>query len=463
MNENNLSHLGREKVLKNPKIAYAFLVTFSFLVFGTIGFRIIEGYPLLDALYMTVITLSTVGFGEIHTLSGAGRLFTIFLILFGFGSIAFLAHSFTEVIIERASSQNFGRKKMLKKVSHLSGHHIISGFGRVGESAAERLKASGTDFVVIEMNGEQIKKISELGYNYIEGDATREEVLMEAGIKRANSLLALLNSDPENLFVVLTARELNPTLHIVARTEVASSEIRMLRAGADSIISLYASAGRRVADKIMELNSSNGRKVAQDTPEQERHKWLTVDEDSKLDTHVVETANSFLGGTIVGIRRDGQDILMPDLKEQIIFGDELLVSMTVADQTDKKNKSTYHHRKIVLIDDNPVIRRLYTRLFQKAGFNILTAETGMEGFKLVTRENPDAAVIDYHLPDINGLRVSEKIRGKKDLSGVKIFMFTGEEESSVVEEARSIGVDTVVQKSPEATEIISIVKNELEK
>ena len=307
-------------MLRNPKIAYALLATLGFLIFGTIGFGIIEEYPLLDALYMTVITLSTVGFGEIHTLSGAGRVFTMFLILFGFGSIAFLAHAFTEAIIERASSQNFGRKKMLKKVSRLSGHHIICGFGRVGESAAERLKASGTDFVVIEVNSEQIKKISELGYNFIEGDSTREEVLMESGIKRANSLLALLDSDPENLFVVLTARELNPTLHIVARTEVASSEIRMLRAGADSIISLYASAGRRVADKIMELNRSNGKDVTRGIPEGEKHQWLTADEESKLDSHVVETANSFLGTTIVGLRRGGQDILMPDLKEQILLG-----------------------------------------------------------------------------------------------------------------------------------------------
>ena len=449
-------------MLRNGKIVYALLVTLSFLVFGTVGFRIIEDYPLLDALYMTVITLSTVGFGEIHTLSGTGRLFTMFLILFGFGSIAFLAHAFTEVIVERASSQNFGRKKMLKNVSKLSGHHIISGFGRVGESAAERLKASGADFVVIEIGAEQIKKISELGYNYIEGDATHEEVLLEAGIKKADSLLALLNSDPENLFVVLTAREMNPTLHIVARTEVASSEIRMLRAGADSIISLYASAGRRVADKIVELNSGNGRHAGRSWPEEKKHRWLTVDEQSKLDSHVVETANSFLGGTIVGIRRGEQDILMPEPKEQLLFGDELLVSAPVEGDARLRVGDTFIGKKIVLIDDNPVIRRLYTRLFQKAGFNILTAETGREGFELIVKEKPDAAIIDYHLPDINGLEVSEKIRNISDLSGVMIFMFTGEDERRIGEQARSVGVDTVVIKSPDASEIICTVKKGLE-
>ena len=137
--------------------------------------------------------------------------------------------------------------------------------------------------------------------------------------------------------------------------------------------------------------------------------------------------------------------------------------MRVTGDTESRLKSTFLGKKIVLIDDNPVIRRLYTRLFQKAGFNILTAGTGEEGFELVKKERPDGAVIDYHLPDIDGLRVSEKIRSVKELSGVRIFMFTGEDETYLAGEASSIGVDTVVLKSPDATEIICTVKNGLEK
>ena len=459
---NTSSAKGCETVFKNQKIIYAFFVTASFLLVGTAGYKIIEGYPLLDALYMTVITISTVGFGEIQTLSGPGRVFTMFLILFGFGSIAFLAHTFTEAIIERAASQNLGRKNMLKKVRQLLNHQIICGFGRVGESAAERFNLMGSAFVVIESNEEQLKKLQELGYNYIEGDATREQTLLDAGIKRAESLLALLDEDPDNLFVVLTARELNPLLHIIARTEIASSESRMLRAGADSIISIYASAGRRVADTIMELDEE--KKQKQEKPsDDEKQIWVTVTPESELENHVVETVNSILNGTIIGIRRNGLDMLAPDLQQEVQLNDDLLVSTMQKPKTILKMKERRPvDRTLVLVDDNPVIRRLYTRLFQKAGFKIFTAENGQDGFDLIISKKPDGAIIDYHLPDMNGLQVAKKIRAMEELKGLKLFMFTGDDEEKTRSDALEIGVDTVVIKSPDATEIICTVRHAFE-
>lgn len=248
------------------------------------GYVTIEDYTPLEAIYMSVITITTVGYGELYPLSEAGRVFTMFLLLFGVGSLAFAAHAFTESMIERASSPARGKRVMEKKISRLKNHTIICGHGRVGAAAAEHLQESGKDFVVVENSPEECAMLQERGFLYLEGDATDENALIAAGIKKADSLLALLNSDPDNLFAVLTARELNPTLHIVARSESVSAESKILRAGADSIISPYASAGRRVADKIMASAQKHhpGITVDETVLSGPKPGWVEVDEQSGL-------------------------------------------------------------------------------------------------------------------------------------------------------------------------------------
>lgn len=440
------------------KIVIGLLATLLFLLIGTFGYTTIEDYTPLDAFYMTVITITTVGYGEVNTLSESGKIFTIFLILFGFGSIGFLAHAFTEAIIEKATSQNIGKKTMQKKIHQLTNHVIICGYGRVGEATAEYFNSAGQDFVIIESSPDQVKILEAAGFTFLEGDATREHMLQAAGIKKAAALLALLDSDPDNLFTVLTARELNPTLQIIARTEVATSESRMLRAGADSIISPHATAGRSVAEKVMSpeiYQAVQMKKISAINQPQ----LLPVDEHSDLAGHVVETAAEFLHGTILGIRRDGVDILLPPQEENILLGDELLISFH--EEENPEQPDSPHTKKIVLIDDNPVIRRLYTRLFQKAGFHLLTAATGNEGYNLILTEKPDGAIIDYELPDMSGLDICVRMRQDAKFDSTKIFLFTSHDANVTRQQAMESGVDTVVIKSPEAKEIVNTVKNKL--
>jgi voltage-gated potassium channel len=449
-------------MLRNKKILIGVFVTISFLAIGTVGYIVLESFSPLDALYMTVITITTVGFGEIHPLSSVGRIFTIFLILFGFSSIGFLAAAFTEAIIEKASSPQLKLKTMQKRINQLRNHYIICGFGRVGIAAAERFYKAGAPFVVLESGEEQIKFLQDHNYLYLEGDATKEEELLAAGIKQAKVLLALLNADPENLFTVLTARELNPTLHIIARTETTSSEPRMLRAGADSIISPYASAGRSVADKILKLTKPDTPSNDSGFNQLSKPEWLQVTDESDLAKHVVETAGTFLKGAILGIRRSGTDYLAPRADMEIQLGDELLIvpNATLGPSLKTTPKKEI---KMVLIDDNPVIRRLYTRLFQKAGYHIITAETGQEGYDVIVREKPEAAVIDYFLPDMTGLDICCKIRANEDVRSMKLILFTGNDDVETSKKALAAGVDSVVLKSPDAAEIVNTVKATLEK
>ncbi len=444
------------------KIILSLCLTLFFLLVGTAGYVIIEHYTPLEAIYMAVITITTVGYGEIHALSEAGRIFTMFLLLFGVGSLAFAAHAFTESMLERASSPVRGKRIMEKKISRLEDHTIICGHGRVGGAAAAHLAEAGRGFVVLESSREQCALLREQGYLYLTGDATSEKTLIAAGIKAAGSLLALLNSDPDNLFTVLTARELNPTLHIVARSESASAESKILRAGADSIISPYASAGRRVAGKIMARarRQRPGIIVSDMILPGSQSRWVTVNEESGLAEHAVEAASLFLEVQILGIRREGKDILAPTPDTQLRMGDKLLV-LSKANAATEEGASPEQPQKIVLVDDNPVIRRLYTRLFQKAGFNIITSSTGREGCDMIFREQPDAAVVDYHLGDISGLELCEIVRENESGQGVKLFLFTADDRQEVRDKAMAAGADVVVLKSSEAAEIVNVVRKEL--
>ncbi len=439
------------------RIILSLSLALFFLVAGTCGYMFLEDYTLLEAMYMAVISITTVGFGEVRPLSDSGRIFTMFLLLFGVGSLAFAAHAFIESMIERASNPVREKRIMQKKIDRLEDHTIICGHGRVGAAAAEHLADAGKDFVVLENSPEEIAVLQEKQFLYLTGDATSEKTLIAAGIKTAGALMALLNSDPYNLFTVLTARELNPTLHIVARSESAYAESKILRAGADSIISPYASAGRRVADKVMAYSRHHrvhGSKY-EAVGGHSMSRWIDVNDESGLVDHSVAMASSFVDGQIVGIRRGGKDILSPTPDTQLIMGDKLLVLDVPCTEEEQQNPE--QPQKIVLVDDNPVIRRLYTRLFQKAGFNIMTASTGREGESLILKEQPDAAVVDYLLGDITGLDVCRDVRENESGQAVKLILFTADDSLQVHDEAMEAGADVVVVKSPDAAEIVNLV------
>lgn len=437
------------------RIILAIGLLLFFLVTGTAGYSFFEGYSTIDSLYMTVITISTVGYGVIKPLSEAGRVFTIFLIMSGVGSIAFAIGAFSEIVIERAANPHRWKKAMEKKIRKLNGHVIICGHGRVGAAAAEFLMGENADIVVIESSAEEAKQLAESGYFFLQGDGTREETLMKAGIKKASALLAVLDSDPDNLFAVLTARELNPVLKIIARTEYPSSESRMLRAGADSVISPFVAAGQSVAESLLRNSSSCKNNHVSEDLELMLPEWSDVDQDSKFEGLTVPDAKKIIRGLLLGIRRGKKDILLPEDDVVIQLGDNLLISHT--NSVVPLEPPSAGVKKIVLIDDNPVILRLYTRLFQKAGYDIFSASTGEEGYKLIVAEAPDAAVIDFHLPDITGLSVCRKVRALADREKMKLFLFTANEQRDVKKRAKAAGVDKVVVKSPEAGEIVAMV------
>ncbi|OGP54858.1 MAG: potassium transporter TrkA [Deltaproteobacteria bacterium RBG_13_52_11b] len=216
---------------------------------GTLGYMVVEGWRLLDAIYMTVTTITTVGFREIHPLSKGGIVFTIFLIVGGVGTMLYALSAGARVILEGELKEIYRRKKLEKKIRELSDHYIVCGYGRMGRIIVRELREERVRCVVIEKTPSPTEENEDI--LMLVGDSTRDTVLKAAGIEKARGLISVLPSDAENLFVVLSARGLNPDLLIVARAVEEDAEQKLLRAGASKVISPFHIGGLRMAHTVL--------------------------------------------------------------------------------------------------------------------------------------------------------------------------------------------------------------------
>ena len=220
-----------------------------FLLFaGTIGYMVLEGWTAIDALYMTVITFTTVGYEEVQPLSTAGRIFNIFLIVGGVGAMLYFLTALMSHIVEEEVFHAFVRRRRMRStLANMRHHYILCGFGRVGREVGRAFAAEGVDFIVVDANDNCIAEAQELGYAYLQGNATEDDILREAGIMRAQGLVAATGDDSDNVYITLSARGLNESLQVVARTSDIANADKLKRAGADKVISPLEIGGRRIA------------------------------------------------------------------------------------------------------------------------------------------------------------------------------------------------------------------------
>jgi len=218
---------------------------------GTLGYMVVEGWSLFDGLYMTVITLTTVGYGEVRPLSQPGRTFTILLIFLGVGFMFYVATAIAQAVVEGQLQDVFGRRRLEKKIRNLKDHFIICGFGRIGEIIARELSQANIPIVVVDNRPQHTPFLERSGYLHVIGNATQEEVLLAAGIEQARGLISVVSSDADNVYIVLTARSMKPDLNIVARAGETGSQQKLRRAGANVVISPYELGGQRMAQTIL--------------------------------------------------------------------------------------------------------------------------------------------------------------------------------------------------------------------
>jgi len=227
------------------------IVPLALLGLGTLGYHAIEGWPWFDALYMSVITLTTIGYGEVHPLGPGGRVFTMLLSLGGIFTLFFATTEFLRAAIGGELSFYFGRHRMEKKLAKLTGHVIVCGFGRVGRQVCEEFSAAGVPFVIVDSSADRLAGFAMATGHPLCGDATEDAVLREAGIDQARALVVAVPSDADNLFITMSARLLSDRITIVARAEEAASVPKLVRAGANRVISPHVLGGGRVVQAVL--------------------------------------------------------------------------------------------------------------------------------------------------------------------------------------------------------------------
>ena len=309
------------------RIAIGIGILLALIAFGTGGYMLVEGWSFSDALFMTITTVTTVGYKEVHPLDTSGRIFTIVLLLFGVGTAFYLLTTLVSIVVEGDLRQVLGTTRMKTRIGQLRDHHILCGFGRVGEEIAREFTERGMPFVVVENNEEAVRRAADAGYLLIQGDAAQDDILHEAGVERARSLLAASDSDSGNTYITLTAKALNPSLFVIARAGKRESEARALRAGADRVISPYTLSGRRMALSAIQPNIVD----FMDTLSVQRDRGrilaeIEIDGNSRLLGLYVRHFMESSAVTVLGIQRaDGELIVAPREDVRLEQGDRVMV------------------------------------------------------------------------------------------------------------------------------------------
>lgn len=299
------------------------------LLFGTTGYVVIEGWHWFDAFYMTVITLATIGFGETHPLSTAGRAFTIVLIFVGAGVVYHALSAAGRFVFENWFGELAWRSRMNRELSKLEGHYVLCGCGRVGRLVREELAAAGSELVVIERDPQVAARLAAQGILVIEGDATDEDTLRRARIQEAAGLVAALPEDADNVYITMAAREMNPTLPIVARAGDEAAVARLRKVGATRVVSPNAIGGREMAHALLTPDVVEFLEIATAGEQLElRLQQVRVGVASKLarqGAQVGQMRSLFEVSVVAMRRREGDMFDMPASETAIQGGDTLIV------------------------------------------------------------------------------------------------------------------------------------------
>ena len=307
-------------------LASAILVT---VAIGTAGFVFIAGYPPFDAFYMTLTTMTTVGYGEIHPLGHAGRVFNSFLIVFGVTTIFIAIGAMTQTIIEQEFGEVIGKRRKKRMIDKLKDHYIVCGFGRVGRGAAAELQHAHVPFVVVDMNPDRVEMAINAGMLAVVADSTHDETLRQLGIDRARGLVAALATDADNLFVLLSAKGLNHKIYVAARAAEESAEEKMRRAGADAVFAPYSITGHRLAQSLLrphvvQFLDFTTQNIGMDVSIEQ----VRISENSEVVSKTIKDMqlSRDLGVIVMAVRKnDGKMLFNPPAETAVHGGDYLIV------------------------------------------------------------------------------------------------------------------------------------------
>lgn len=312
----------------NPfrRMIWGIFALVAVIIIGVLGYEIIEGWNFLDSVYMTVTTITTVGYSEVHPLSDGGRVFSIFLMLGGVGAALYTLSGVVSYIIEGNIGTVWERRKMQKKIAGLKDHFILCGFGRVGEEIARTFKEEEVPFIVIDNRPECIARLEESGYIYLDGDATRDDVLKSAGITRARGLIAAVGTDTDNTYITLSARGMCPDIYIEARASSKEAVTKLERSGANRVILPHAIGGNRMAmlalrpavvDFIDNVIYSRGHEM--------RLENVDITENSKLIDLTIKELRDRTRVSVLAVQKQGKTLTPNPTGEEVVEGGDKLI------------------------------------------------------------------------------------------------------------------------------------------
>ena len=321
------------------RIRYALLALLAAILLGTIGFHFIERWPLADSLYVTVQTLTTVGYGDQTPRSGMGRMFAVAVMLIGAGGVALAVSTIVQSVVQSELVATFGQRRRSRRMSKLSNHFIVCGSGRVGSHLVRDLLRTNESFVVIEQNQQRAAEFAQRGVNVLVSDATLEESLREARVEHARGLAACLPDDADNVYVVLTARDLNPNLRIVARAAEEQAEAKLLRAGANHVVAPTIIGGHRMAVALTKPAVSEFMDSITADELGLAFEQVEVDAASALVGQELRATpiRSELDVVIISIRRQNGEMLFNPAGDAAIENGDILIAIGRADSLMKLN------------------------------------------------------------------------------------------------------------------------------
>ena len=309
------------------KLLKLLILLIPLLAIGVFGYMRIEGWSFIDALYMTIITLSTVGFQEVHQLSDAGRIFTLLYIILGVGNMAFILSNIVQFAMDMKLDQLYRRRHMKQRIKKLKDHTIICGYGQMGKKIATELDLKNEQFVIIDNDPAKAEELTEKGYMFFCGSASNDEILISAGIEKAKSLVTVVNTDSENVFITLTAKSLNKDINIISRVTHESTQPKLLKAGANKIISPYNQASVKIAQSILNPAVDDFLEIiTNDRAIEFQMADIAILDNNKLINKTLEESDfKEKGMIIVGIWKDsGKIVYAPNKDEVIESGDRLI-------------------------------------------------------------------------------------------------------------------------------------------
>ena len=443
-----------------PRVLWLVAGLLFVLAVGTCGYYFIEDrWSVADAVYMTVITISTVGFSEIHNLSSEGRVFTIVLIVLGWTTLAMFAAHFARVIVETEVHALVSKQKMRRRILKMTNHYIVCGYGRIGGSICTELSQRSLPFVVVEADEQRVAAIEQMGYCAIKGDATTDAVLRQAGIATAAGVVAALAADKDNLFISLAARELNPTVLVVSRAEEAGVEDRILRAGADIVVSPMKLGGQQIAQLLVQ-QTSGSTIAATESPSAVLGFSLRIFRNTNDAITTVAEATAEAGAlTAVAVKhQDGSVETNPAPGMEICSGDSLILFAKDSAEKLEPIARDVEPRKILLADDHKALRLLFARKIRASGHEVITAADGLEALQFAQEHRPDLIVLDVMMPRKTGYEVCEILKGIPEMQDTPVVLYSATETEEFFTRGKECGAAASIRKTSKSSELLAKIE-----